>query len=309
MDYLTAMRFFVRSVDLGSFSKAAARECVTVLAVSRQITGLETHLRAALLDRSSRHIHPTEAGALFYESAIRILREVEEARQATSSLNNRPQGLLRINIPAAFGRQHVVPHLRDFLMHYPDIRIDATLTDSTVDLIEAGADVAIRITAAAHSPLAGRCLAPHRRIAVASPDYLARRGPLERPTDLAQHQCVHHAIASSRVWYFRSCSAPTAELTEIDASGSLCMTDTEALLTALRDGLGVGLLAVWLVTDDVRAGRLVPVLPEWDALIGRGPERAIWGLYPRNKIVPIKVHAFLTFLAQRFGDPPYWELR
>jgi DNA-binding transcriptional LysR family regulator len=147
-----------------------------------------------------------------------------------------------------------------------------------------------------------------RRIAVASPGYLAQRVPLERPEDLARHECLHHAVAPTRVWYFRPRADRSAEPVAINAAGQLCMTDTEALVTALRAGLGVALLAVWLVTDDIRSGRLVPVLAEWEALIGLGPERAIWGVYPSNKIVATKVSAFLAFLAERFGDPSYWEL-
>ena len=308
MDHLTAMRFFVRSVDFGSFSKAAAHERTTIVAVSRHVTALESYLGAALLDRSTRHIHLTEVGTLFYEHSVKILREVDAARRAIASLNARPEGLLRINVPAAFGRRHIVPHLQDFLAAYPEIRVDATLTDSTVDLIEAGADVAVRITATVDSALVGRRMAPHRRIAVASPKYLAQHAPLVRPDDLAQHQCLHHAVQPTRVWYFRPRDDRAAEPVAVNAAGQLCMTDTEALVTALRAGLGVALLAVWLVSEDVRSGQLVQVLPEWDALIGLGPDRAIWGIYPANKIVATKVDAFLNFLAGRFGDPPYWEI-
>ncbi|MDR3532364.1 MAG: LysR family transcriptional regulator [Rhodopila sp.] len=302
------MRFFVRSADLGSFSRAAVLERTTVAAVSRHVSRLEAHLGTTLLDRSTRHIHLTEAGSLFYEHSVTILREVDMARRATASLNERPQGLLRINVPAAFGRRHIVPHLQEFLASYPEIRVDATLTDSMIDLIEAGADVAVRITATAGPALAGRRLAPHRRIAVASPAYLAQRPPLKRPEDLSQHECLHHAVARNRAWYFRLHADPNAEPVSIQPAGQLCMTDTEALVTALRAGLGVALLAVWLVSDDIRSGRLVPVLPEWDALISLGPQRAIWGVYPSKRIAPTKVDTFLTFLAERFGDPPYWEL-
>ena len=145
MDYFAAMRAFVRSVDLGSFSKAAGEEGVKVSTVSRHVSALEADLGAALLNRSTRNLHLTEAGATFYRHAIRILGEVEEARTATTSLNQRPRGVLRINIPGAFGRRHVMPHLPDFLAAYPDISVDATLTDATVNLIETGTDVAIRI--------------------------------------------------------------------------------------------------------------------------------------------------------------------
>ena len=145
MDYFAAMTAFVRTADLGSFSKAAAEAGVKVSTVSRYVGALEADLGAALLNRSTRSLHLTEAGRGFYQRATQILAEVEDARGATRALNARAQGLLRINIPGAFGRRHVMPHMKDFLAAHPDIRLDATLTDAIVDLIEAGADVAVRI--------------------------------------------------------------------------------------------------------------------------------------------------------------------
>src|ERR1700757_1467957 len=119
MDYFAAMRAFARAVDLGSFSKAAAEEGVKVSTVSRYVTALEADLGAALFNRSTRRLHLTEVGTAFYDRAVRILEEVGDARQAVTSLNLRPQGLLRINIPGGFGRRHIVPHLPDFLAAYP----------------------------------------------------------------------------------------------------------------------------------------------------------------------------------------------
>src|ERR1700751_4778006 len=160
MDYLAAISAFVRSVDLGSFSKAAGESGVKVSTVSRYVSGLEADLGAALLNRSTRNLHLTEAGRMFYERATQILADVEDARRATRSFNSRPQGLLRLNVPGAFGRRHVMPHMKDFLSAHPDIRLDATLTDATVDLIETGADVAVRIGALPDSVLIARRLAP-----------------------------------------------------------------------------------------------------------------------------------------------------
>ena len=307
MDYLAAIRAFVRSVDLGSFSRAAAEEGVKVSTVSRYVSALEADLGAALLNRSTRRLHLTEAGATFYERAAQILTDIEEARSATASLNARPQGLLRINIPGAFGRRHVVPHLKDFLAAYPDIRIDATLTDATVDLIDAGADVAVRIGALADSTLVARRLAPHRRALVASPGYLAAQPPLDTPDQLARHDCLLFALQPASAWYFRGRDPAAAEPREIKVAGRLRANDSEALLEAALAGLGLALLPTWLIGEDLRAGRLLAPLPEWEWLIAPGPERAIWGVYPPKKVVSPKVRAFLTFLSQRFGTPAYWD--
>jgi DNA-binding transcriptional LysR family regulator len=307
MDYFAAMRAFVRSVDLGSFSKAAAEEGVKVSTVSRYVTALEADLGAALLNRSTRNLHLTEAGTTFYQHAVQILAGVEEARLATTSLNQRPRGVLRINIPAAFGRRHVMPHLRDFLAAYPDIGVDATLTDATVNLIETGTDVAIRIGTLADSTPVARRLAPHRRAVVASPDYLARQPDLEAPVDLRHHECLVFALQPTDAWYFQPREASGTDPLEITVSGRLRANDSEALLDAAVGGLGVALLPTWLIGEDVRAGRLVALLPAWEALIAPGPERAIWAVYPPKKVVAPKVRAFLTFLSQRFGKPPYWD--
>jgi DNA-binding transcriptional LysR family regulator len=306
MDYLAAIRAFVRSVELGSFSRAAAEQGVKVSTVSRYVSALETDLGAALLNRSTRRLHLTEAGTTFYERATQILSDVQEARNATTALNARPQGVLRINMPGAFGRRHVVPHLRDFLSGYPEIRIDATLTDATVDLIATGADVAIRIGALADSTLVARRLAPHRRALVASPDYLASRPPLAAPPELTRHDCLLFALQPSPAWYCRRADAAAAPL-EIKVSGRLRANDSEALLDAVLAGLGIALLPTWLIGGDLGAGRLVTLLPHWEWLIAPGPERAIWGVYPPKKVVSPKVGAFLDFLALRFGTPAYWD--
>src|ERR1700692_3297353 len=145
MDYFAALRAFVRAVELGSFSRAAAATGAKVSTVSRYVRSLELGLGAAVLNRPTHRLNLTEAGTIFFERAARILADLDEARLATTALNSSPRGLLRINTPSAFGRRHIVPHLGDFLNEYPDIRVDATLTDATVDLIDSGADVAMRI--------------------------------------------------------------------------------------------------------------------------------------------------------------------
>ncbi|MDB5410934.1 MAG: Transcriptional regulator, LysR family [Rhodospirillales bacterium] len=307
MDYFAGMRAFARAVELGSFSKAAAEEGVKVSTVSRYVTALEADLGAALFNRSTRRLHLTEVGAGFYKDAVRILADVADARLAASSLNARPQGLLRINIPGAFGRRHVVPHLRDFLVAYPDIAIDATLTDETVDLIASGADLAVRIGALTDSSLVAKGLAPQHRALVASPEYLTGQRPISEPADLEDHECLSFALQPKQAWYFRRRDATTEEPIEVAVRGRLRANDSEALLDTALAGLGVALLPTWLTREAIAAGRLTTILPPWEALITPGPARAIWGVYAPKKVVSPKVRAFLAFLEQRFGKPPYWD--
>jgi DNA-binding transcriptional LysR family regulator len=305
MDYFGAMTAFVRAVELGSFSKAAADGGLKVSTVSRYVSGLETDLGAALLNRSTRRLNLTEAGRLFYERATEILADVEETRNAIRSLNARPQGLLRINVPSAFGRQHVMAHMKEFLAAYPDIRLDATLTDETVDLIQTATDVAVRIGALVDSTLVARKLASHRRILVASPAYLDDRPPPQAPGQLRDHECLLFALQPTGAWYYRCSDDP--EPLEIAVKGHLRANDSQTLRDAALSGVGIALLPTWLVGADIREKRLVPVLPHYEWLIAPGPERAIWAVYPPKRVVSPKVKVFVAFLLQRFGQPPYWD--
>ena len=307
MDYFAAMRAFVRTVELGSFSKAAAEAGIKVSTVSRYITFLEDDLGAALFNRSTRHSHLTEAGKTFYDRATTVLSGLEEARSETTSLNAKPQGLLRINIPSTFGRRHVMPHMKDFLSENPNIRLDATLTDATVDLIDSGADIAVRIGALLDSALIAKRLAPHRRILVASKDYLDARPAIRKPEELPDHECLAFALQPSSCWYYREPRAAPGEMHEIPIGGHLRANDTETLRDCALSGLGIALLPSWAVSDDLRAGRLTAIFPELEWLIATGPERAIWAIYPNKKIVSPKVKAFIAFLERRFGHPPYWD--
>lgn len=308
MDYFAAIRVFTRSAELGSFTKSAEESGMKVSTVSRYVAALESDLGVALFNRSTRRLHLTEAGQTFYERAAHILSEVEDARIVTSSLNARPRGVLRINIPSAFGRLHVMPLVKSFLELYPDISIDATLTDATVDIIETGTDLAVRIGALPDSSLIAKRLAPQRRLLVASPHYLSGRPPLTSPDDLRQHECLTLALQPTNAWHCRPKRAPKSDLLNIAIQGRLRANVSEALLDAVRDGFGVALLPSWLVGQDVRSGRLCAVLPQWEWHIASGSERAIWAVYPPKKIVPPKVRAFRDFLGTRFGNPPYWEI-
>jgi DNA-binding transcriptional LysR family regulator len=216
---------------------------------------------------------------------------------------------LRVGLPGAFGRRHVVPHMKDFCALYPDIGLDLSLTETTVDLIDAGIDVAIRIGALPDSTLVARRLAGHERRLVASPDYLARRGVPREPADLSDHECLLFAIQRrENVWFHRPPGAASDDALPVRIRGRVRANDSDVLLQAARDGLGVGLLPTWIITDDLRSGRLQNLIAGRRWFIARGPEPAIHGIYPPKKTVSPKVRAFLDFIKERFGSPPYWEV-
>ena len=306
MDYFAALRAFVHSVDLGSFSKAAIEEGAKVSTVSRYVSALEADLGVALFNRSTRRLALTEAGGTFYNHAVQVLAALEEARAETASLNLSPRGLLRLNIPGAFGRLHIVPHLREFLSTYPDIQVDVTLTDATVDLIEAGTDLAIRIGALADSSLMARRLAPHRRLLIAAPEYLRASPGLEHPTELAAHAYISFALQPTSGLYFHP-KGDSADPLFVKMQGRVRANDSEAVRSAALAGLGIALLPSWLIGEDIRDNRLVHLLPDWEGTIALGPERSIWGVYPPNRVVAPKVKVFLDFVQKKFGAPPYWD--
>jgi DNA-binding transcriptional LysR family regulator len=307
MDYFEAMTAFVRSAELGNFSKAAAESGAKVSTVSRYVGRLETDLGAALFNRSTRRLHLTEAGRLFYDRAKEILTNLDDACNATRSVNDHPQGLLRINTPLVFGRRHVMAHMKDFLDEYPDIRLDATMTETTVDLIEAGADVAVRIGALADSTLVARKLAPFRRILVASQDYLKKHSAPQLPHHLQNHECLLDALQPTTAWHYRQAGDAAADPVELPVQGRVRANDIESLREAALSGMGIAFLPTWLVGSDVRDQQLVEVLPDCEWLIASGPERAIWAVYPPKKVVSPKVRAFIAFISERFGEPPYWD--
>lgn len=307
MDYFAAMGAFVRSVELGSFSKVASESGMKVSTVSRYVAALESDLGAALFNRTTRRLKLTEAGNVFYSKAAQVLADLEEARQTTSSLNGRPQGVLRINIPSAFGRRHIMPFVKEFLERYPEITLDATLTDLTVDLLETGTDLAVRIGAQHDSTLIAKRLSTQRRLLVAAPEYLEAYGTPKSPDELSEHECLTFTVGHPVHWYMKPINEPGTIMQEISVSGHLRTNDTEALRDATITGQGVALLPTWLIADDLRANRLTPLMVEMNWNIAADIDSPIWGVYAPKKVVSPKVRVFLDFIMQRLGTPPYWE--
>jgi DNA-binding transcriptional LysR family regulator len=311
MDYFAAARAFIHAAELQSFSKTANQLGVKTSTVSRYISELEKDLGIALFNRSTRGLVLTEGGRLFREHALLALQALDDAREITSSLNRTPQGVLRVTMPPAFGRLHVVPHLPAFMARYPDIDLDIVSTEETLNLIDSGIDVAIRIGVLADSSLMARRLAPHRRIVCGSPAYFEHSGIPRVPADLATHETLCVPLVADDRWYFTQISGDVPAVKEqehltVALHGRLRADDSEALLALALADCGVALLPTWLAAGALREGRLQHVLPEWETRTGRA-EPAIWALYPPKKVVSSKVRAFVDFCAEAFGEPPYWE--
>src|ERR1700720_696159 len=238
MDYLGALRMFVRAVEAGSFSKAAIATNTKTSTVSRAIASLEEDLGVSLFHRTTRRAHLTEPGATFYEHARGVLRSLDEARDAASAMEGRPQGLIRLHVPSAFARLHIIPFVPDFLAAYPVIRLDVSLTDVRADLLAVGTALAIRIGSLIDSSMLSRKLAPHRRIACASPAYLDRAPPIAEPIDLLQHNCLVYTLQPTDRWFFRHQAEAGDAFEQVPVTGTLRADDSEPLGDAAVGGGG-----------------------------------------------------------------------
>lgn len=299
MEDLERMAIFARVVEEKSFSAAARRLNLSKSLVSKQISQLEKSIGARLLNRTTRALSVTDAGAIFYEHCSRIVEILEEAKLAVGRLQTTPRGILRISAPVAFGRLHVASALPEFLTANPELKIDMVTTDRFVELAEEGYDVVVRIVGEPSPNVVARKLAPvHRRIC-ATPDYFARHGVPQTPEDLEAHNCLTYTYFNPQdPWRLRG---PEGEVS-VRASGDLRLNDDDALAEAVRHGLGVALLPTFLIGKDLQTGALQSVLSDYVPV-----ERHIYAVYLANRHLSAKVRAFIDFFLERIGAEPYWD--
>ena len=300
IDHASEMTAFVRVVDSKGFSAAAAGLGLTPSAVSKLVTRLETRLGVRLLQRTTRALHLTAEGEVFYAAARRIVAEIETLESQISGQSSTPQGLLRVTTSLAFATHQLTQILPEFLVRYPLVRLEVLPTDRVVDMVEEGMDVALRIGRLSDSSFMARKIGEDKRLICASPAYLARHGTLRRPADLAQHECILSRERSHlNRWQFRI----DGELSAIDVSGRLAVDEGELQMQLALQGLGIVRLTRLTVAHAVRAGALVPLLAEFSA----DDPVAIHAVYPHRRHLAPRVTAFVNFLIEKFTPPP-WEI-
>lgn len=301
MDNLTDVAVFVRVVERGSFTRAADELELSRAVVSKYLTRLEARLGVRLLNRTTRRLSLTEAGAELFGASRAALDRIAEAEGAITRLQKEPRGTLKVNAPMSFGILELAPALPGFLSQYPDIQVDLRMDDRQVDLVEEGFDVGVRITQRlAESSLVARRLATCRQWVCAAPDYLAAHGVPETPEDLAAHNCILYQYASAaNVWRFRAAGGRDIA---VAVTGNLRANNGIAEREAAVRGVGILLTPSFYVGEELRSGRLRRLLPDY-AL----PELGIFALYPKRNHVPPKVRVFVDFLARHFGGRPAWE--
>ena len=294
MDRLSAMNMFIRVVETGSFSAVAKELKSTQPTVSKNIAELESWLGAKLLNRSTRSLRLTATREDYYERCIAILQDVEDAEQNVGLLQTQPRGLVRVSAAVAFGRLHIVPRLQGFYEQYPDIKIDITLNDRIVDLVEEGIDVAFRMGTLKDSNLIARKLCSSPTLTVATPTYLKKYGVPNHPRDLKEHNyIVYTDLGSTDQATFVEAGQPL----HINVSGNLQSNNSEVLRSALEGSLGISRVPQWLVGDRVRSGELVEVLVEFQP----GPTN-VHVVYSPGRHLPSKIRCFIDYFAEQFKD-------
>jgi DNA-binding transcriptional LysR family regulator len=296
MDHLGDLDVFARVVTARGMSAAGRELNLSPAVISKRIRRLEERLGVRLLQRTTRQIALTEVGQGFYERVTSILAGVEEAETWVSSGSDTARGVLRISAPTTFGRMHIAPYLSTFLEQHPAVTVDLVLTDAMVDIVGDGFDLAIRIADLEDSSLVARRLAANHRLLCAAPGYLARHGAPETIEDLARHQLLSHSGAEWRL------EGPQG-LVQVRIHGPLRTNSSDVVREAVIAGLGIGLRSTWDVGPELKAGRLVQLLPAYT-----GSRRvAIHAVYPSRRHLELKVRVFVDFLTGLYGSTPYWD--
>ncbi len=294
------MRVFAQVVDAKSFSAAADKLGMSKSLASRHVSALERALSVRLLNRSTRKLSLTEAGAVYYEHCARIVQEAELAEQRLTHTQTEPAGLVKVTAAPAFAVRHVLPALGEFHRKYPKIQVKLFCSNRPLDLGDEGFDLGIRVSFGPAPNLVARKLAANRSVLCASPAYLKRRGTPRRIEDLREHECVlFPPIAPKGVWTLRR----DRRKYSVRVAGAFETDEMDVVRAAVAAGLGISFLPLYMVGEALQKGQLVPLLPQYQLV----PESAIYLVYLPNRTLSSRVRALIDFLTERFGPVAPWE--
>lgn len=290
MDTLEAMRVFVAVVERNGFSAAAQALDMSTAGVTRQVAALEKRLSTRLLHRTTRRVSPTSAGAAYYAQCVRLLAEFDALEASIGAQALEPSGTLRINAPVSWGIARLGPLLASYRERFPQVELDLALSDRLVDMVEEGYDVAIRITREPSPTLIARRLGESRVSLCAAPAYLAARGTPQTPQDLQAHACLGYSYwAAGNNWPLQG---PGGEV-KVAVNSLLHANNGDVLREAAIAGMGLILQPDFLLEDALADGRLVRILPEWEASpIG------IFAVYTSRSHLAPKVRSFIDHLVE-----------
>lgn len=298
MRWLTEMGIFAKVVETGGFTSAARQLGLTRSAVSKHVGRLEAGLKVRLLHRTTRAMSLTDVGRSVYEQCAILATAAAAAETAASRAADTPRGWLKVSASVAFGHAVLAPALPDLLARYPELRIELALLDRNVDLAEEGFDLVLRFTDHPPETLAARRLAPVRFMPCASPDYLARQGTPCRPMDLAAHNCIRQGYPRPvPAWTFDGPDGPV----KVAINGNAVASGSEAVRALLLAGLGCGILPDFMVDEDIAAGRLLALLPEYTP---QARYTNLFALYLPSRQGNPKVRVFIDWLLERLRSTP-----
>ncbi|HEX6298037.1 MAG TPA: LysR family transcriptional regulator [Burkholderiales bacterium] len=298
---LSDLAVFVAVVKSGSFTAAADVLELSKSQVSKCVNRLEAVLGARLLQRTTRRLRLTEAGTTLYETSQSALQSIEDAQLAVSNLQGAPRGNLKVSASIAFGSVQLPTVVSRLTEQYPDLAIELVLEDRHIDLVREGVDVALRITGdPPDSGLVYRRLGPNRQVVCASPRYLERRGVPHTPQDLASHECIAHTQRTTpRTWHF---TAPGGGKTSVDINGRIAISSALGVRQAALEGLGIIELNSYLVGPDIKAGRLVHLLPAYEP-----KQLSVYAVFPQRRYLAPKVRVFIDAMLERMTPEPAWD--
>ncbi|WP_427158059.1 LysR substrate-binding domain-containing protein [Aliinostoc sp. HNIBRCY26] len=290
---LSVLKLFVEVMRRGSFASVARERNLDPSSVSRAIASLEEELGIRLFQRTTRKLSATEAGMIYFERIEPLLEEIQQAIDIATDMDGQPKGTLRVTASVSFGLKCIVPLLPKFNSLYPALTVDLLLTDAVVDLLAEQIDLAVRLGLLADSTLIAQQLMRTHYSVCASPGYLKCSPPLEKPSDVEQHQCLLFPLSGFRSrWIFKD---RQGELSDVSVSGHIVISNAIALQQCAIAGMGLALLPNWLIDEDLRVGSLVNLFPDYD-VTATNFYTAAWFVYPTRTYIPLKVHVFMEFL-------------
>lgn len=300
-DKFACMTAFVKTVDEKGFSAAARQLHVATSSVTRLVDQLEQQLGTTLLNRSTRKVTLTGAGEAFYQQAIVILRYLDLAEENIRDLDIEPRGKLYIAMPTALGRLKIMPIVNQFMHIYPNINIVVHLSDDEVDMQEMDVDIAVRIgPLPTITTLIVTKIASHSRFVVGAKSYFDKVGRPTHPKDLDQHQCLLFAYGNGfKHWKFTPKLASESEVFTCSPRPNMVANNSEVLLDAVKDGLGIALLPDWLVANELLTGIIESVLTDFDSN-PHSHQVNVYALFPENRRTMKKVRLFIDFLKQNY---------
>ncbi|TRX52834.1 LysR family transcriptional regulator [Thalassomonas sp. M1454] len=291
------LNLFVRIAATNNISFAGAELGISAAVASSHIKKLEESLGVRLIHRTTRKVSLTEEGAAFLHHAEDVIASVEAAKASVGAGVSSPSGTLRVAAPASFGRMHLLPVIADFINQNPNLKVDLKLSDTIVDLVEGGFDIAIRNSELKDSSLVAKKLVPDKRILCASPSYIEKFGLPSTPEELKNHNCI--TLLNMDHWNFDNGKTSF----NVKVSGNFRVDNGEAIRDACALGVGITINSTWSAYKQLHSGELVEVLPEYPLV----SETAIWAIYPSSRQLAPKVRAFIDYVSNHFNNEASWD--